>query len=152
MDVLSLNDEQVASYEENGFVVSAPVFDETELVALRAAADELLTNAGPLVPGNLRVAIETETLDGKSMAAIGKQLEEARIHQLGRIYKESIPEMRAARNPEVSDEEIDNFILASCRFLRGKIRAGRRDRMRGSSRGARLRSRGLASLLPPDSS
>lgn len=67
MDVLNLNDEQVASYEENGFVVSEPVFDETELVALRAAADELLTNAGPLVPGNHRVAIEAETLDGKSM-------------------------------------------------------------------------------------
>ncbi len=73
---------------------------------LQAAINRELVRQDALAEG---LDEDPEYLD--RMATIGKQLEEAKIHQLGRLYKESIPEMRAARNPEISDEEIDNFIL-----------------------------------------
>ena len=39
--------EQVAFYNENGFVVLESSFGEAELIALRGAADELLAQSGP---------------------------------------------------------------------------------------------------------
>jgi len=40
--------EQVAFYNENGFVVLESSFGEPELIALRGAADELLAQSGPV--------------------------------------------------------------------------------------------------------
>jgi phytanoyl-CoA hydroxylase len=65
MNELRLSEEQVDCYHANGFVIIDPVFDEDELAALRAAADHLLVNSGPVMPGNRRLQIEKETLDGK---------------------------------------------------------------------------------------
>jgi len=60
-----LTDEQLGYYDENGFLVIAPVFDEKELIELRLAADELLIKSGPIVNGNPRLEIEPETYHGK---------------------------------------------------------------------------------------
>ncbi len=57
--------EQVAFYNENGFVVLESSFSETELIALRGAADELLAQSGPVQPGNPRLQIEPEAIDGQ---------------------------------------------------------------------------------------
>ena len=67
MDDLSLSEQQVEYYQRNGFVVIEPVFNTEELAVLRLAADELLAKSGPLVPGNRRLQIEPETLDGQAI-------------------------------------------------------------------------------------
>ncbi|MCH8295481.1 phytanoyl-CoA dioxygenase family protein [Candidatus Poribacteria bacterium] len=61
----TLTDAQLAFYDENGFLIVDPVFDEDELVALREAADELLKKSGPIIRGNPRLEIEPEMQDGE---------------------------------------------------------------------------------------
>jgi ectoine hydroxylase-related dioxygenase (phytanoyl-CoA dioxygenase family) len=60
-----LTPDQVKAYNQNGFVVIDPAFDESELQALRRAADDLLVQSGPVDPDNPRLQIEQEDLDGK---------------------------------------------------------------------------------------
>ena len=62
-----LTAEQKRLYEENGFVVIEPVFDDSELNALRQAADDLLEHSGPIHPDNLRLQIEPDLLDGEQI-------------------------------------------------------------------------------------
>ena len=59
-----LTPSQLDFYNENGFVVLDPVYDESELTLLRKAADELLENSGPIDPENPRLQIEEERLQG----------------------------------------------------------------------------------------
>ena len=61
----SLSPEQVTFYDENGFVVLEPAFTESELDALRRAADELLAQSGPVLPDNPRLQIESEQIDAQ---------------------------------------------------------------------------------------
>lgn len=60
-----LTPEQIDSYNDNGFVAIDAVFDESELVRLRKAADELLDQSGPLLPDNPRIQVEERTLNGR---------------------------------------------------------------------------------------
>ena len=61
--VAGLTPEQIAFYDENGFVVLEPAFDKSELDALRRAADALLARSGPVTPDNPRLQIEHESTD-----------------------------------------------------------------------------------------
>ena len=65
MSIPSLSSEQVTFYDENGFVVLEPAFTESELDALRRAADELLAQSGPVLPDNPRLQIESEQIDAQ---------------------------------------------------------------------------------------
>jgi phytanoyl-CoA hydroxylase len=60
-----LTPDQVDFYNENGFVILDPLFDESELILLRKAADELLEKSGPVDPDNPRIQIEEERLNGQ---------------------------------------------------------------------------------------
>jgi phytanoyl-CoA hydroxylase len=59
--------EQIAFYNENGFVVVQPVFNDSELGRLREAADELLEKSGPVHVDNPRLQIEPDALDGEQI-------------------------------------------------------------------------------------
>jgi len=60
-----LTPDQLSFYHENGFVVTEPVYDKSELDLLRKAADELLEKSGPVHPENPRLQIEPESLSGE---------------------------------------------------------------------------------------
>ena len=61
----SLSPEQVTFYDENGFVILEHAFTESELDALRRAADELLAQSGPVLPDTPRLQIESEQIDAQ---------------------------------------------------------------------------------------
>lgn len=53
-----LNDEQSKQYERDGFLVLPNWFDEATVQELSQAADELLSNVGPMAQGNPRIQVD----------------------------------------------------------------------------------------------